>query len=416
MAVMKDKTSFRQDIFSHDWVVVGAFTLVMAGFYGAEISFSVFLKPLIAEFGWTRAGVSGSVSTVEGTAGLVGILMGTLTDKYGARILIAIGGILGGLGYLLMSQVSSLWQLYLYFGVMVGMCLAGCWTPIMATVARLFREKRVLALGIAMSGITVGSMIMPPMTAYFIASYGWRHAYLVLAAIVGLSAIPGVMLLGKNPLQDLGTRDNGQNMKGGELSGELTQPREHLALESVKTVPFWMLMITGFATAAGFYFVATHIVAFATDMGIAPTSAALILTFMGAGNILGKLLVGSMAAKIGSRSALFVLLTLQALFLFLIMRTTSLWMLFALGSVFGFGYGGSSPIRTAMVPEFFGTKSVGAIIGLVGIAWGVGGVVGPFMAGYIFDQSGSYDRAFLSGGLIMIIGMAATYFLKAPKA
>ncbi|MDP6179066.1 MAG: MFS transporter, partial [Desulfatiglandales bacterium] len=403
---MKDKTSFRQDILSHDWVVVGAFTLVMAGFYGAEICFSVFLKPLIAEFGWTRAGVSGSVSTVEGIAGLFGILMGTLTDKYGARILIAIGGILGGLGYLLMSQVSSLWQLYLYFGVMVGMCLAGCWTPIMATVSRLFVGKRILALGIATSGITIGSMIMPPLTAYFIASYGWRPAYLLLAAIVCISAIPGVMLLGRNPPQDSGTRDNGQSIKGGELSGELTQPREHLALESVKTMPFWMLMVIGFATAAVFYFVATHIVAYATDMGIAPTSAALILTFMGAGNILGKLLVWPIATKIGSRSALFVLLILQTFFLFLIMRTTSLWKLFALGSIFGFGYGGSSPLRTAMVPEFFGMKSVGAIIGLTGIAWGIGGITGPFLAGYVFDQSGSYNFAFFYGGLIMIIGMA----------
>jgi MFS family permease len=299
---------------------------------------------------------------------------------------------------------------------MEGMCIACCWTPIATTVSRQFVEKRILALGIATSGITIGSMIMPLMTAYFISSFGWRLAYLVLAAVVWISAIPGVMLLGKNPPQDLGTRDNGQNMKGGELSGERTQRPGYLASESAKTVPFWMLMIVGFVTAVGFFSVASHIVAYATDMGIAPTSAALILTFMGVGNILGKLLVWSMTSKIGSRATLFVLLTLQALFLFFIMRMSGLWILFAFGAVFGFGLGGSSPIWTSMVPEFFGMRSMGTIIGLVGFAWGVGGVAGPLLPGYIFDLSGSYDMAFLSVGLIMTTGLVATYFLKAPKA
>lgn len=416
MVVMKKTISFRQNILSHEWLVVGALTLVMAGFYGAELSFSVFLKPIVEEFGWTRAGAAGSMSAVEGIGGLLGIVMGRLTDKYGPRTLIAIGGMVGGLGFLFMSQVSSLWQLYLFFGAMMGLCLATCWTPITATVTRLFEGKRLLALGITTGGITVGNMVLPPLMARLIALYGWRFAYPVLAGVVWITTVPAVILLRKNPPNRLGTREHDQNIKGGELSGKLTQPREHLVLESAKTVPFWMLMITGFVTATGFYFVATHIVAYGTDVGIAPTSAALILTFTGAGNILGKLLVWPMAARIGNRSTLFVLLILQALSLFLIMRMTSLWTLFAFGSVFGFGFGGTSPVRTSMIPEFFGIRSVGTIIGLIGAAWGVGGIAGPFLAGYIFDLSGSYDVAFFSAGLIMIVGIVATYFLKAPKA
>jgi OFA family oxalate/formate antiporter-like MFS transporter len=89
-------------------------------------------------------------------------------------------------------------------------------------------------------------------------------------------------------------------------------------------------------------------------------------------------------------------------------------MLFALAAVFGFGSGATSPIRMSMIPEFFGVRSVGAIMGIVGAAWAVGGITGPILAGYIFDLSNSYDMAFLVGGLLMITGMAATYFLKVP--
>ena len=414
-ALMENIVSPQKDISHHDWVIIGALTLVMAGFYGAELSFSVFLKPVIKEFGWTRAMASGSLSTVEGVAGLVGIVMGTLTDRYGARFLIAIGGLVGGLGYLLMSQVSSLWQLYVYFGVMAGISIAACWVPIGAIVSRLFGNKRLLVLGITTCGITAGQMSLPPLSAYIVAAYGWRYAYMVLATVVWVTAVPAVILLSKNSTQQEGRGDKGQNRREGDKTGGPIQPREHSATESVKTVPFWMLVITGFVTAAGFYFVAAHIVAYATDIGIASTSAALILTFMGIGNIAGKLLVWPMAARIGSRATLFVLLGLQALVLFFLIRTTSLWMLFALGPIFGFGFGGTSPVRTSMIPEFFGMRSVGVIIGLVSLAWAVGGMSGPFLAGCIFDLSGSYERAFLAGGLIMVVGVVATYFLRAPK-
>ena len=191
--------------------------------------------------------------------------------------------------------------------------------------------------------------------------------------------------------------------------------REFLALESVKTVPFWMLMITGFVTAAGFYFISAHIVAYATDTGIIYTAAALILTFMGIGNIAGKLLVWPIAAKMGSRQTLSMLLGLQTLVLLLLIGTTKLWIFFALAAIFGFGFGGTSPLRTSMIPEFFGIKSVGTITGLVGFAWAVGGITGPVLAGLMFDLSGSYRVAFLAGGMLMAAGVVATYFLRSPQ-
>jgi MFS family permease len=187
-------------------------------------------------------------------------------------------------------------------------------------------------------------------------------------------------------------------------------------LEAAKTLPFLMVITIGFVTATGFFSIAVHIVAYATDMGVPTTSAALILSFQSIANITAKLTVWSFVKKIGSRTTLAFLIALQAVSLFLFIWATALWMLFAWGAVFGFGLGGSMAIRMSIIPEYFGTKAVGTLIGIAGVAWGLGGIVGPILAGYIFDTTASYNVAFFTGGLLLLLGMIAALFLKPPKS
>ena len=403
-------------LFSYKWLIAGVSTLVMLSSYGTELSFGVFLKPILNEFGWTRAMFSGALATVEGVAGLVGILMGRLVDKYGARMLIAAGTLFGVLGYLLLSRAGSVWEFYVYFGLFEGICVSTCWVPVVATVSRWFVEKRSLAIGIVTSGSTAGTMFLPPLAAHLITLSGWRITYIMMGIIVLIAALPAIIVLGKNPSQYERMPDYKRNRVGdaGFETGERISLREWSALQAMKTMPFWMLMITGLVTSAGFYFLTVHIIAYATDIGIAATSAALILTIMGGSNILGKLLAWIIAVKMGSRFTLLILIALQAFCLFLLIQAKSLCMLFILGLVLGFGFGGAAPIRMTMVCEFFGMRSIGVIIGLLGVAWAMGGIAGPVLAGYIFDLNRNYDMAFFAGGLIMTIGVISTLFLKSP--
>jgi OFA family oxalate/formate antiporter-like MFS transporter len=230
---------------------------------------------------------------------------------------------------------------------------------------------------------------------------------MMLAGIVWITAIPLVIVLGKKPPQPAGSDRGSVESRVGES----IQSREWSAMEAAKTAPFWMLMITGFVLSAGFYFVSAHVVAYATDVGISVTSAALILTVMGVGGIAGTLLAWSITVKLGNRGALLLLLGIQTLALLFLIWATSLWLLFALVLFFGFGLGAASPVRTTMIPHLFGTRSMGTIMGLATFAWAVGGIAGPVLAGYIFDLSQSYDIAFLAGGLLLIIGMLAVYYL-----
>ena len=393
------------------WLIVGASTLLMFGNYGTSGSFGVFLKPIVDELGCTRAMASAAMSMVMGLSGLIGIVAGRLSDKYGARVLIATGIIMGVLGYLLMYRVSSLWQLYAYFGLMVGVCLGTGFSPTLATVSRWFTRKRVLAIGITTGGIAVGQTVLTPLVAYFITGYGWRPAYLLLAIILLITAVPAVILLGARPQQRIAVSRSADS-EDGDIEGR-EPPRGWSTREATKTFRFWMLVIIGFVTATGFYFVQVHIVAYATDAGISVTAAALILTFVSIGSIVVQFVVWSLC-KIGNKYAIIILLALQAVTLLLLMGTTSFWMLVVLGTVFGFGFGGSTTVRLAMISDIFGTRSLGAILGLISTAFAAGGIVGPILAGYIFDLSHSYHIAFLAGGLLLAVGVICAFFIKAP--
>ena len=403
--------------FYRKWNIVGASLLVLLGLHGAFLSFGVFLKPILGEFLSTRAFVSGAASAALGFSIIGSPFVGKLTDRYGARILIVIAALLVGAGYILTSQLTSIWQIYFYFGIMGGTGMAFCWTTINTAISRRFVEKRILALGIATSGISIGAMVMPLLSAYWIMSYGWRSAYIFLAIIVLLVIIPAMALPGRTTKQTVGIRDSKQ---GGidNTTSELQEPAmlsELSVVEATKTVPFWMLMVTGVTLATCFFIVIVHIVPYATDLGVSPDLAAIILSVLGGATIIGRLVVSFLVGKIGSRFAFFFLSFLQAFALFLFMQANGLWVFYMAALFYGFGSGGVSPIRTSMVPEFFGMRSLGTLIGFNNVAWCVGGAIGPILAGYIFDLNQSYDMAFLVSILLMIITMAASLFLRAPR-
>lgn len=196
---MNKNIDSKNNRFSNGWIIVIASLILLIGSFGTHLCFGVFLKPLSEAFGWTRAATSGAMSVVMGISGLIGIIVGKLTDKYKVRKIIIIGALIGGLSYLLLSNMNSLWQLYLYFGLGAGICVGSTYTPVNATVSKWFVEKRALALGIALMGITVGQMVLSPIIAYIITEHSWRTAYIVLSIVVFVTAIPAVILIGKTP-------------------------------------------------------------------------------------------------------------------------------------------------------------------------------------------------------------------------
>jgi MFS family permease len=158
-----------------------------------------------------------------------------------------------------------------------------------------------------------------------------------------------------------------------------------------------------------------HIAAYATDVGIAPTSAALVITSMGGANILSKIIVGGVAAKRGTRFAVFLFLGMETIALFAFAATRELWMFFIVAMIFGVGIGGATPPLAAMVAEFFGLRSVGIIMGVIGVGWAAGCSLGTLLGDYIFDTTGSYVPAFLTTGCLAVITLILVLLLRKPR-
>ncbi len=405
--------------FSYGWLIVFVSLVLLVGSFGTQLTFAVFLKPLSAEFGWTRAAVSGAMSLAMGVSGVIGLVMGRLTDRFDVRIVIGVAMVVGAACYVLLSRMQSLWQFYLYFGLGGGICIGSTYAPVSATVSKWFSRRRALALGIALMGISVGQMVLSPVAAHLIERNGWRTTYVVLGIIIVVCALPALFCWDGDRLRwppwarrtDRETRPPTDRTSSSAEGMTIRQ--------AARTAPFWMIMITGIAIASGFYIVAAHLVPAATDVGIAPTTAALILTVSSIAAVPGTI-VGTwwLTDALGHRWALLVLCAGQAVALFLLVPSSSLWAFYLLAALLGFCFSASTPVRQAMAPPLFGLRSIGAVLGFAYLAWSIGALVGPFLAGLIYDLTHSYNLAFTLGGALLAIGAASVYLwgTHKPKA
>ena len=313
MAVKKvQKPSSAEPRFFYGYIVVAAALCIMLMIYGTRFAFGVFFKPVLTEFGWTRAMTSGAFSLSMVMEGLLGIIMGGLNDRLGPRVVLTLCGFLAGLGYLLMGQVNSVWQLYLFYGVIIGTGMSGVFVPLVSTVARWFIKRRSMMTGIVMSGVGMGALIAAPMANRLISTYDWRISYIILGSIVLVVVILAAQFLRRDPTQmgqaPYGESKEEQRLKLGTEGFSLS--------EAAYTRQFWMVFIMLLCHGFCMFAISVHIVPHATDLGISATAAANILATTGGLAIIGRVLMGSAADRIGSRQALAIGYVLMSAALF----------------------------------------------------------------------------------------------------
>ena len=388
--------------FFYGYVVVAAAFLIMALLCGGIYSYGVFFKPISADFGWTRALTSGAHSLCMFMTGLFSLITGRMTDKLGPRIVMTICGFLFGLGYLLMSQISDVWQLYLFYGVIVGIGMSGGLVPTTSAVARWFVKRRGLMTGIVVAGVGAGTMISPPAATYLILEHGWRTSYIFIGAFFLISLILTAQLLKRDPSR------TGQLPYGASevLQANSTPEIKGASLgQATRTWQIWMLCLAYVFFGISQIAVMIHIVPHATDQGIPPMAAATIMTIIGALSLTGRIVIGSIADKIGSRWALVIGASLVTVALVLLQFAQDTWMWYLFAAIFGFGYGGEVALISPIVAEFFGLKAHGAILGVVAFLYHIGCGVGPLLVGHIFDITNSYYFAFMVCIAISVAGI-----------
>ncbi|MDH5695803.1 MAG: MFS transporter [Dehalococcoidia bacterium] len=395
--------------FFYGYVVVLVAFFIMVLMFGTFYTFGVFFKPLSAEFGWARATTSGAFSLAMFLSGLLAIVMGRLTDRFGSRIVMTICGFLLGLGYLLMSQVSAIWQLYLFYGVVIGMGMGGCFVPMLSTVARWFVNRRGMMTGFVVAGIGTGTIIIPLVASWLISSYGWRVSYIWIGAIALVFIIVAAQFLRHDPRQ-IGQLPYGEN----EVKEEsLNLPAGGFSLrQATGTRQLWMLFTTLFCFGFCLGTIMVHVAPHATELGISATMAASILAVIGGLSIVGRIVMGSVADRIGNKPPLIINFVMVSGVLFWLVVAKELWMLYLFAAIFGFAYGGVVVLESPLIAELFGLSSHGVILGIVAFGYTVGGAVGPILAGRIFDIIGSYQVAFLICAVLGILGIILASLLK----
>ena len=395
--------------FSYSYIVVGAALLIMAMTFGTYNSFGIFFEPVEDHFHWTRAITSGGFSLSWIMQGLLGIIMGRLTDRVGPRVVLTICGCLLGLGYFLMSKVGAVWQLYLFYGVIIGSGMGSSWVPIVSTVARWFTKRRSLMTGIVLSGVSIGTLIGAPVTSRLISVYDWRMSYIIMGGIVLVVIILAAQFLRRDPTQASQMPYGGSEGKMQEFVSET----HSLSLrEAVHTQQFWLTSGMFFCFGFLLYTIITHIVPHAIELGISPISAANILATMGGLSIVGRIVLGSAADRIGNRQVFIIGFILMAATLFWLVPAREVWGLYLFAVVFGFAFGGCATSESPLVAGLFGLSSHGLILGAINVlGFTLGAAIGPLIAGYIFDMTNSYQLAFIVCAATGVVGLILTVLL-----
>ena len=398
--------------FFYGYIVILASFSIMFVMWGVHFAFGVFFKPILSDFGWTRAMTSGAYSLCTITNGLLAMVMGGLTDKLGPRLVMTFCGVFLGLGYFLMSRLDALWQLYLFYGIIIGIGMSGGFVPLVSTVVRWFVDRRGVMTGIVAAATGAGALIGPPVANFLISKLSWRISFLVLGNIAFLVIVLFAQLLRRDPAQ-VGQRPYGENREDKNGTG---LNDEGLSLrEALFTGRFWIFFITGFSYGYCVFSIMVHIVPHTIELGFLSAQAANLMATLGAAIIIGKVLLGRMGDIWGSRQLMVFSFILMAIALFCLMFVKNLWMLHLIIGGFGFGYGGCAVSHSPIVALLFGLRAHGLIFGVFGVSVAIGGAVGPFLTGYVFDVTESYQFAFLAGTFLSLVGFILSAILKSIR-
>jgi len=383
------------------------YTVVTACFFmqgvaiGAMVTYGVFLKYLQTEFGWSRAFLSGASSVVLVLMGAFGVLFGRLNDSLGPRKILLVSGIFLGCGYLLMSQLQAGWQLYVFYGLFVGIGLSSHDIVTLSTVARWFRKRRSTMTGVVKAGTGTGQFLIPLIASSLILTVGWRSTYLVIGAAILVVYVIASRLVRRSP-EDMGLLPDGETIMGGEHA----QTSGLEFGQALRTPQLWLCSMAYPCITFGTMTVLVHIVAHGSDMGMSATRAAAVVSIIGAVSVAGRLALGAVGDRIGSRKAFLLWFVFLLSALAWLQFAKSGWMLYVFAVVYGFAHGGFYTVLSPTVAELFGLRAHGAIFGFTYFFGTIGGAVGPVVSGWIFDSQQSYDSAFL-----LVLGLAIVALL-----
>ncbi len=394
----------------HGWNVLAVAMLFQAVTFGIGFySFTFWVAPWTEEFAVGRGQVMTVFVTLQAFMGLFSPLAGRAMDRLSIRGLIVAGALCLAAGLALAGRANAFWQLNLVYGTLVvaGMLLAG---PLagQTLAARWFTRRRGMALGVVTVGTSIGGFLIPPLVTALQAQIGWRAANDVLALIVALAIVPPVWLLVRNRPREA------HRLEHTGLSGRLDlQPRVRkiTTLHILRHRMFWLTVLAFTPMATAFGGAQQNLAPYAHDLGIDAQAAAYLVSVMALVMVAAKVFFGAMADRCDLR--LLFLMTLAGLGIALgtMLLQLGYVALVLVCALLGFVAGGFLPLLGALVSRNFDIHAFGQVMGMIG-PFTTLAAVGPWIAGYVRDTTGSYDAAWLGFGMLLIPSAVAIARLK----
>jgi MFS family permease len=405
-------------IFYGWWMVLVCCITMAVGPILITGTFSIFIKPLAEEFGWSRGAISFGFSLVAFIIAFYAPLIGIFVDRFGPRRVITYGAVVFGAGFSSFWFLTpSLWHFYITYLITAlgGASLTSI--PFATAIANWFGYRRGIALGIMGVGVFLGGMYAPPLVTYVIATAGWRWAYVTLGVLIWLVALPVSGLFLVNRPQEIGLQPLQNSLASDAQAATAQALHEHdLTLaEAKKTTAFWCMAISFGLLSGVLHGCITHFAPLLTDKGLSSQQAALALMLLSGMGVLGRIIAGYLVDHLPAH------LVAAGLFLGVIIGLLAAFhasdfrfaLLFA--AMAGLGFGAETDLMPYLIGHHFGLSSFGKIFGWVYGVFAFGGMLGPLLMGTIFDATGSYHLALATLIPATILGAGLMLPLGAPK-
>ena len=411
--------------FFYGWVVVGAGALVMVVgtvplFQGMTAWFVVLEK----QFGWSRTQLSIAFSLTRVEGSIMGPVAGYLVDKLGPRTMVALGLIIAGGGFLILSVTNSIWHLYLAFLVMsMGTGLGG-WLPVMTAVNNWFSRRRATAMAIAMEGFLIGGVVLVPVLAWAIdpdiaGRPGWRGTAAVIGIFLMVIALPLARLVRNSP-EAYGQRPDGQSemeeSTPDETPVENAEEPSYTWQEAVRTKAFWFITMGHACSSIVIVTMMVHLGPMLNDRGFSlQTVGWVVATYTAVGAVF-TMIGGYVGDRVPIRWAIFAFSAIQSAAVVVLVVGDTEAMAYVFGVLLGIGFGGRNPLTTAIRGVYFGRKAFASITGISMIPMNVLLLVSPLFAGIMFDATGTYTASFAVVAAVSLFGSALFLLLGDPTA
>lgn len=379
------------------WVIVFAGGLMGCVAVGAMFSLAVFLEPMSAETGWSRAGISAAMTLDFLVMGVAGFLWGSASDRWGPRPVVLIGAVLLGAGLLVASQATTPLTFQLGFGLMVGVAAGAFFAPMIAAVTGWFDSGRALAVSLVSAGVGVAPMTMTPFAGWLISTQDWRSAMAAMGLLAWALLIPAALLVRRPPVPA-----EAEGPGGGVAVGH-----------ALRSPQFGVLAGTFFLCCAAHSGPIFHTLSYAMLCGVPTMAAVSIYGVEGLAGLGGRLVFGVAADRWGAKPVLIAGLLVQALAIPAYLGVRELGEFYVVAGIFGLAYGGVMPLYAVLARDYFGQAVMGAVLGAATLFSSLGMALGPVAGGWAFDRFGDYTWLYL-GSAALAFGAAAIAFAFPP--